>query len=335
MTEKKRGIVLINTGTPDSYHPKDVKRFLKQFLMDPRVISIPKPLRYLLVNGIIAPFRVGRSSKKYKSIWTPQGSPLILYTEALRQNLETALKLPVVIGMRYGTPSMNSAIELLVKAGVEEVIGIPLFPHYAMSSFETAAVHFLRCAKGKVKASVLPPYFGEPAYLEALTQSIRPFYSDEEDKPLLLFSFHGIPMSHVEMYRDNPDKDYLIHCYKTVEGVTKALELKKGEYEIAYQSRLGKGKWLSPHTAQVLAQLPKRGVKNVVVVCPSFITDCLETLEEIVMEGSCLFTAHGGQTFHVAPCLNSRADYLVEILRDKLSSQDAPLLGEKELPFNV
>jgi ferrochelatase len=320
----KRGIVLMNLGSPDSTSVRDVRRYLKEFLMDERVIDVPLLWRTLLVKVMIVPTRAPRSAEAYKSIWWKEGSPLIILTQRLREALQRNFDEPVEVAMRYGNPSPKDAYEKLLKENpdLEEVILFPLYPHYAMSSYETA-VEYMKEVHTKNKyafrLTTFAPYYDDDLYIETLAKSIEPYVEKPFDK--ILFSYHGVPERHI-LKGDITGNHCLkvndccrvpsaahTKCYRhqtmvTTELVTTALKLPKENVEQTFQSRLGRDPWLQPYTAQRLQQLPAEGVKKLLVVCPAFISDCLETLEEIAEEGKEIFLHAGGESFTMIPCLN-------------------------------
>ncbi|MER3463549.1 MAG: ferrochelatase [Chitinophagaceae bacterium] len=320
----KRAIVLMNLGSPNSTEVKDVKKYLDEFLMDERVIDKPWLFRALLVKGIIVPFRAPKSAEAYKSIWTEKGSPLIIISKQLRDALKKEVEEPVAIAMRYGNPSPKSAFdELLGKnPDLEEVIAVPLYPHYAMSSYETAVEYAKeQHQKGgyQFKLTTIKPYYDNEEYLNALCESIKSFLNDDYDQ--ILFSYHGVPERHilkgditgqhclkVPNCCDVPSEAhkycYRHQCWTTTKLVTELLGIPKDKLGFSFQSRLGRDPWLQPYTAVRLAELPKEGVKKILVVCPAFVSDCLETLEEIAEEGKEIFLHNGGERFEMIPCLN-------------------------------
>lgn len=320
----KRAVVLMNLGSPDSTEVKDVKRYLDEFLMDERVIDKPWLLRALLVKGIIVPFRAPKSAEAYKSIWTKEGSPLIVLSKQLQQALDKEVEEPVVIAMRYGNPSPKAAYDDLLARhpDLEEVVLVPLYPHYAMSSYETA-VEYAREQHKKgnysFRLSVVKPYYNNEDYLEALAQSIQPYL--QKDWEHILFSYHGVPERHIRKgdvtgchclkVNDccnvpSPAHQYCYRhqCLVTTQLVTKRLGIPEDKWSMTFQSRLGRDPWLQPYTAQRLEELPKEGIRKLLVVCPAFISDCLETLEEIAEEGKEIFLHAGGESFEMIPCLN-------------------------------
>ena len=320
----KKGIVLVNLGSPDSTSVKDVRRYLNEFLMDERVIDVPYILRTLLVRGIIVPFRAPKSAEAYRSIWWKEGSPLIVLSKQLQAAVQENFTAPVVIAMRYGNPSPKEAYDKLMQEvpGLEEVIMLPLYPHYAMSSYETAVVYMEEIHKKfnyPFRLTTIAPYYNNPDYIEALAESIKPYLQHDCDK--LLFSYHGVPERHI--YKGDITRSHCLKvndccnvsspahekCYRHQTFVTTALTaaalgLSNEKIEQSFQSRLGRDPWLTPYTAKRLEELPKEGVKKLLVACPAFVSDCLETLEEIAEEGKEIFLHAGGESFTMIPCLN-------------------------------
>jgi protoporphyrin/coproporphyrin ferrochelatase len=320
----KRAILLMNLGSPDSTDVKDVKKYLDEFLMDERVIDKPWLFRALLVKGIIVPFRAPKSAEAYRSIWTEKGSPLILISEQLRDALKKEVDEPVTIAMRYGSPSPKAAFDELAQKnpGLEEVILVPMYPHYAMSSYETAVEYAKEHHKQggyRFKLTTIRPYYNNEDYINALCESFQPFLHSDYDQ--ILFSYHGVPERHI--YKGDvtgqhclkvssccdvpsPAHEYCYRhqCWTTTKLVTERLNIPKEKWGFSFQSRLGRDPWLQPYTAVRLEQLPKEGVKKLLVVCPAFVSDCLETLEEIAEEGKEIFLHSGGERFEMIPCLN-------------------------------
>ncbi len=332
-------VLLANLGSPDSTEVKDLQKYLGEFLMDERVIDIPYLLRLLLVKGIIVPFRSPKSAAKYKTVWTENGSPLIHISKQVQNLLYQKIQIPVELCMRYGNPTPEAAFEKLLSDNphLKEVILVPLYPHYAMSSYETAAVQ-VRSIYNKRQYSfslkIVPPFYNHPKYIKALANSIKPYLAKPFDH--LLFSYHGIPERHVR--KTDVTKQHCLAktdccnvtspahqtCYRhqvhTTTKLTAAeLGLSKDKFSTSFQSRLGADAWLKPYSVEQLTQFPKQGIKKLVVVCPAFVSDCLETLEEIQMEGREIFMNNGGEEFTVIPCLNERSDWidtLSELVRE-------------------
>ena len=318
-----KGILLMNLGSPDSTEVKDVQKYLNQFLMDERVIDIPWLFRTLLVKGIIVPFRAPKSAEAYKIIWTKKGSPLVETTRELQKALQKEIEEPVEIAMRYGNPQMEVGFDALLKRNplIEEVIALPLYPHYAMSSYETAVEYAKEIHKKKgykFKLSFVDPFYNDPQYLNALANVMKPFLEEPYDH--MLFSYHGIPQRHIrksditgnhclqsETCCDVASPAHA-HCYRhqvftTTKLITEILNIPKEKFSLSFQSRLGKG-WLTPFTDFRLAELPAEGIKKLLILCPAFVSDCLETLEEIEIRGREIFMNAGGESFKMIPCLN-------------------------------
>lgn len=351
---KKKVVVLMNLGSPNSTSVADVKKYLDEFLMDERVIDKKKWFRWLLVKGIIVPFRSPKSAEAYNKIWTDEGSPLIVYTEKLAQALSNN-QTAVYYMMRYGDPSPKETFKSILAEnnGVDRVLLVPLYPHYAMSSFETAVAYAYQEwneLKTSINLDCLAPYFDHSKYIDALAESIRPFMKHDYDK--ILFSYHGIPKRHI-LKSDITQKHcfkvenccqveseahaycYRHQCYETTRMVVDTLGLQSDKYEQSFQSRLGRDEWLLPYTAKRLEELPSEGVKKLLVVCPAFTSDCLETLEEISMEGREEFLHAGGEKFDQVPCLNLNDQWLQTLsqwIEDYFkSSNSIKLLSNKEI----
>ena len=314
----------MNLGSPDSTDVKDVKRYLMEFLMDGRVIDYPWLFRKLLVGGIIVPSRAKNSAKAYEAVWTKDGSPLIVITRQVQQALQQQLEEPVEIAMRYGNPDPETAFRNLMKKepSLEEVVAIPMYPHYAMSSYETA-VESVKAIHKKVKypfnLTFIKPYYNDADYIHALADNIKSYLTQDYDH--LLFSFHGIPQRHItkgdvtgthclkvdnccEVASPAHAQCYRHQCLKTMRLVAEELNIPKEKYSFSFQSRLGREEWLKPYTDFRLKEMPAEGVKKLLIVCPAFVSDCLETLEEIAVEGKHTFLEAGGETFSMIPCLN-------------------------------
>lgn len=320
----KKAVVLMNLGSPDSTAVSDVKQYLNEFLMDERVIDKPWLLRTLLVKGIIVPFRAPNSAKAYKSIWTEKGSPLIVISKDQERALKKELDEPVVIAMRYGNPSPQKAYDDLVKKNpdLEEVVVVPMYPHYAMSSYETAVEYAKeQHKKGNYpfKLTFIKPFYDNAEYIEALCESIQPYLEADYDQ--ILFSYHGIPERHI--LKCDPTKQHCLktkdccdvpspshaycyrhQCWTTTNLIADRLNIPKEKRGFSFQSRLGRDPWLQPYTAVRLGELPNEGIKKLLVVCPAFVADCLETLEEMGEEGKEIFLHAGGERFDLIPCLN-------------------------------
>ena len=314
----------MNLGSPDSTSVKDVRKYLNEFLMDGRVIDIPYLARLLLVRGIIVPFRAPKSAEAYKTIWTDKGSPLVDLTRQLQEALQQQVTEPVEIAMRYGNPDPQSAFDKLLKRepGLEEIVAVPLYPHYAMSSFETAVEQVKDIYKKNnfpFKLTFVDPYYNDTAYIDALAENMRPYLQGEYDH--ILFSYHGVPGRHIRKSDvtgchclktadccnvPSPAHAfcYRHQCFTTTKLVTAKLGIPENKFSISFQSRLGKG-WLEPFTDIRLEQMPGEGIKKLLILCPAFVSDCLETLEEIAERGKETFIHAGGETYTMIPCLNT------------------------------
>lgn len=318
----KQAVLLVNLGSPDSPSVPHVRKYLREFLMDGRVLDAPYPIRFGIVYFAILPNRPKQSAHAYQSIWTPEGSPLIVTSKNVRRKLQERLSIPVELAMRYQNPSIENAINELSYQEVDEVLLIPLFPQYAMSSFETAVVRVQEVAARlapQMKIKVAPPYYKDADYISALVASAEEFLQNDFDH--LLFSFHGIPERHLrksdptgchclkvpnccEVESPAHATCYRAQCFQTMRAFVAKTNLPEKKYSVAFQSRLGRDPWLTPYTDREIERLAKSGVKKLLVICPAFISDCLETIEEIGMRGRKTFLAAGGTDLKLIPCLN-------------------------------
>ena len=328
----KKGILLVNLGSPDSPEPKDVKRYLGEFLMDERVIDVALWVRTLIVKGIILNTRPKASAKAYKKIWWKEGSPLIVLSESLKSKVADKIDFPVALAMRYGSMTIEEGIEELVAKGVEHVFMIPLYPQYAMATTETILVlaEEIRALKyPDIKLESLSAFYNQSIYIDALSESISNSLVGKNYEHLL-FSYHGVPERHIrksDVTKSHCKIDgsccvtaskahqfcYRHQCLEVTRLVGEKLGLKPGTYSSSFQSRLGFDPWLQPYTDRTIERLGKEGVKNMAIVTPAFVSDCLETLEEIAMEGEEIFHEVGGDNFTTIPCLNSN-DKWVDVL---------------------
>ena len=321
----RQGILLCNLGTPDAPRPAELRRYLKEFLSDPRVVEIPRLLWWMILNLIILRIRPRRSAKLYQSVWTEAGSPLMLYSQgqvkAVKERLaEKYGDIPVVLGMRYGNPSMASAIKELTDQNVRDIIVLPLYPQYAGattgSTFDAVAKTFTQL-RWVPELQFINGYHKSEGYLEAICSSIRRHIEQHGQPDRLVFSYHGTP----ERYLKNGDP-YHCFCHQTTRLVREKMGLDETQVMTTFQSRFGREPWLQPYTDKTLEQLPEDGIKHVAVICPGFSSDCLETIEEINMEGRESFIESGGEQFHYIPCLNdepAHIDALVSILEKRLA----------------
>jgi len=316
-----KAVLLVNLGSPDSTSVRDVRRYLDEFLMDGRVIDSPWLVRRLVV-GLILISRPKESEHAYEKIWTMEGSPLVVTSKRVQAELQKRFLIPIELAMRYQNPSIESAVQKLAAQKIDELFLIPLFPHYAMSSYESAVERVKEVSAKlapQMKITVQPPYFDSPDYISALVASAKDYLDSGYDH--LLFSFHGIPERHLR--KSDPTRChclakenccevpspahatcYRAQCFKTVAAFVKLARIPKEKYSVSFQSRLGKDPWLKPYTDFELVEFPKRGVKKLLVICPAFVSDCLETIEEINMRGRETFLQAGGKEFAQIPCLN-------------------------------
>lgn len=333
---KHTALLLINLGSPDSTHQEDIRKYLTEFLMDKNVIDFPYILRSFLVKQIIVPKRTSRSSEAYKKIWQQGGSPLIIYSNQLREKVQNLASFPVALAMRYGEPAISDGFQqlLTIDPRLEEVVVLPLYPHYTMSSFGTA-VDEVKIVYNKghypFKIKFLNPFYNNEDYQSALADSIRPYLKEDYDK--ILFSYHGVPERHLRKDAsflrkgssdfEIPLKSYQEQTLEATELTAGFLNIPKNKYETSFQSRLSAaGKdWVKPYTAHRISELPSEGVKKLLVVCPGFINDCLETLEEIGMEGKEEFLKSGGEKYTIIPCLNDQDQFAELIVNWVLDSQ--------------
>lgn len=323
----KKGILLVNLGSPDSPNPKDVKTYLGEFLMDERVIDVPLWARNLLVKGIILNTRPKASAKAYKKIWWEEGSPLIVLSERLQRKIQKQVEMPVALAMRYGSMTIKKGLQELVDKDVEEVLLFPLYPQFAMATTETITVLTEELRQQffpNLKIESVPAFYNKPDYIEVLSNSIKK-HLEGKNYEHVLFSYHGVPERHIRKsdvtnsHCKPSDKVdcvccktpstahqfcYKHQCKEVTRLVAEKLQFKEGSYSTSFQSRLGFDPWLQPYTDRTIERLGKQGIKNMAIVTPAFVSDCLETLEEIAMEGEEIFHEMGGKDFTTVPCLN-------------------------------
>jgi protoporphyrin/coproporphyrin ferrochelatase len=324
----KKGVLLVNLGSPDSPEPKAVKKYLGEFLMDERVIDVPLWARTLLVKGIILNTRPKASAEAYKKIWWKEGSPLIVISERLQEKIQKRVNIPVALAMRYGSMTIKNGLQELVDKGVNEVLLFPLYPQFAMATTETILVKTEEIRKlnfPNLKIESIPAFYNKSDYIEVLSNSIQDSLKDT-DYEHLLFSYHGVPERHIKKgditkSHCKIDKSccetaskahefcYRHQCYEVTRLVTEKLQLKYGTYSTSFQSRLGFDTWLQPYTDLTIERLGKQGIKKLAIVTPAFVSDCLETLEEIAMEGKEIFKELGGQELTTIACLNDNNDW--------------------------
>ncbi|MHB1174016.1 MAG: ferrochelatase [Sulfuriferula sp.] len=327
----KTGILLINLGTPDAPTKQALRPYLKEFLSDPRVVEIPRAIWWLILNGVILNTRPKKSAHKYASIWTSEGSPLRFHTEKqaklLKGWLGERIKSPFVVdyAMRYGNPSVASAMTRLSEQGCDRILALPMYPQYAASSTATAldAVYqILETKRNQPALRTLRHYHDDPGYIAALAANVHEYWMRNGRPEMLVMSFHGVPR-----YTLDKGDPYHCECQKTARLLAEALGLSKTQYQLTFQSRFGRAEWIKPYTVATLEALGRARTKRVDVVCPGFVADCLETLEEIAMEGKQTFLAAGGGEFHYIPALNERPEWIAalgELALSNLSGWVAP-----------
>ncbi|MFN3235603.1 MAG: ferrochelatase [Pseudomonadales bacterium] len=321
--QDKIGVLITNLGTPDAPNKSALRRYLKQFLSDPRVVEIPRLVWMLILHGIILNVRPARSAEAYASVWSDEGSPLLVHTknqaEALQKRLAKIDHVVVEMAMRYGQPSIPQALDKLLDGGVRKLLVLPLYPQYSGS---TTASTFDALADDFTKRRWLPElrfvthYHDHPQYIAAVANKIAAHWQEHGRADKLVFSFHGVPKSYLE----NGDP-YHCECHKTARLVAEYLNLSEQEYIVVFQSRFGYAEWLQPYCDETMKTLPTEGVKSVQVVCPGFAADCLETIEEIDVENREYFLAAGGERFEYIPALNSddaHIDMLQQLIEENM-----------------
>jgi len=305
-------VLLTNLGTPDTLELASVKRFLREFLSDPLVVRLPRPLWLPLLHGVILPLRSPKTLQAYSRVWGEDGSPLLAYANRQRAALQAKLleRAHVELAMRYGNPSFTSTLRLLRNAGVERLVVLPLYPQYSVTTTATTYKHLLHSLK-QLEYTPAIEFIGyypdHPAYIEALAESVREHW--QQGQHHLLMSFHGLPQANVE--RGDP---YQKQCESSAALLAAKLGLNESAWSIGYQSRFGRQAWIQPYTSDVLKDLVARGIKAVDVICPGFSADCLETLDEIRVEYRHEFLQLGGEAFDYIPALNDRAAH-IEMMR--------------------
>jgi ferrochelatase len=323
-TAAKTAILLVNLGSPDAPTPAAVRRYLAEFLWDPRVVELPRLPWWLILHGIILNTRPAQSAAKYAQVWTAEGSPLKVHTEKQAKLLrgllgQRGISKDVVIdwAMRYGQPALDDVLDRLAAQGCRRILVVPMYPQFAHSTTSSVLDAIGKWqqqqpARQTVELRTLDSFASDPGYIAALANTVRKHWQTQnralaEDR-LLLMSFHGIPKRSVE--RGDP---YQRECETTARQLAAALNLKEGQWLHTYQSRFGRAEWLQPYTQQTLEKLAADGVRCVDVICPGFVADCLETLEEIAIENKTAFLAAGGKAFHYIPCLNENPDWIAAL----------------------
>ncbi len=310
MSHQTTGVILTNLGTPNAPTTKAVRSYLAEFLMDRRVVELPRPLWFCILYGIILPFRSRQSAKLYQSIWQDNGSPLLVTLQQQARALQEALQennIFITYGMRYGQPSIATALKQCKAKQCAKIIILPLYPQYSAattaSTFDAISKE-LRNWREIPEIHFINQYFSEPGYIKAIANSITSHWQQAGHSDKLIFSYHGLPKQFIE--KGDP---YYSHCQQTTALVAKELNLKSNDYVMTFQSRLGKAAWLEPYTDVALQQLGQQH-KSVAVICPGFSADCLETLEEINIRNREFFLDAGGKDFHYIPCLNASSEHI-------------------------
>lgn len=313
-----KGVLLINIGTPDSPESKDVAVYLREFLMDEEILPIPYFFRWILVHLGIVWRRASVSARKYQTIWLRQGSPLMVHSVAAKKNLQALLGsgYQVEIGMRYGNPSIEKALTSFASQGITDVYVLPLYPQYCRATTESSfkkvdemiAKHNLSLRAHKWQA-----FWGEHSFIAAVADEAKKSLQGKKVDHYLM-TYHGLPES--QNSKMDPMDSYKQRCHDTSKLIADALGLAKDQWSVSFQSRVGVETWIKPYTDEELKALPSRGVEKLAVLCPSFVADCLETLEEIGIEGRETFLHAGGEEFHLVPCVNGRADYLAHLVQE-------------------
>lgn len=326
------GVLLVNLGTPDAPTAPALRRYLAEFLWDPRVVEIPRAIWWFILNLIILPLRPRASAAKYASIWSPEGSPLRVHTERMVELLKGRLRARygdnVVIdyAMRYGKPTVADAIAALRVLHCDRLLVVPMYPQFAGSTTASvfdAVADALKARRVVPELRMVRNFHDRPDYIDALAASIREYWAEHGEPDKLVMSFHGVPRRSLDL-----GDMYHCECHKTGRLLAQRLGLEPGRWKVCFQSRFGKAEWLKPYTAPSLVEMAEAGVGRVDVVCPGFVADCLETLEEIAMEAREEFLEHGGREYHYIPCLNDRSDW-VDALDRMIGEQTADWLGHQ------
>ena len=341
-----KGVLMVNLGSPDSTNNEDVRDYLDEFLMDERVIDLPKWFRTFLVKGIILKTRPKKSAEAYRKIWWDEGSPLIVLSKKLQEKVQNKVSVPVQLAMRYGNPSIKTGMENLKQHGVTDVLIIPLYPQFAMATTETILVLAEKLQKEyfqEIQLTSLPSFYNHPDYIRILGNSIQEKLQGTNWEHLL-FSYHGVPERHIRKsdvtkshckmdgkccFEESPAHQYCYRhqCEMTSIKVAEYLELKEGSYSTSFQSRVSiLGSWLKPYTDKTVEKFAKKGIKELAIATPAFVSDCLETLEEIGMEAAEDFEENGGKHLHVIPCINDRDEWVRVLSRwvDEWAFKESP-----------
>lgn len=324
----KQAVFLLNLGSPDSTSVADVRRYLREFLWDERVLDNPAWARWLILNLFILPRRPKSSAEAYRRVWTEEGAPLVVTSRRQQDLLREALGIPVYLAMRYGNPSIPDEVARIVRDGVEQLYLAPLYPHYAMSSYETVLVRVreeLARQAPAIDTKLLQPFYNDPEYIDALVVRAKPYLEEGFDR--ILFSFHGVPERHLR--KGDPSHAHCLaqpdccrschpahatcyrhQCFATVRHFLAATGIPEEKHAVSFQSRLGRDPWLQPYTDETLQTMARDGIRKVLVMTPAFVTDCLETLDEIATEGAHEFKEAGGESLTLIPCLNEHPAFI-------------------------
>jgi len=330
------GVLIANLGTPDAPDRKSVRRYLKQFLSDPRVVEFPRPLWWLILNGLILNIRPSRSAGAYRKVWTESGSPLmdisVKQVAGIRSILREGFgdRVQVEVGMRYGNPSIASALAKLSTSAIRELVVLPLYPQYSGSTvgsvFDEMADR-LKQWRWVPGIRFINAYHDHPGYIEALANSVLRFWREQKRADHLVMSFHGVP----KQYLLNGDP-YYCQCHKTARLLARQLALSDAQWSLVFQSRMGRQEWLQPYCDEELKKFPARNIRDIEIICPGFSADCLETLEEINMQYRRLFLESGGQRFNYIPCLNDgreHLEFLAGLIQEQVHSRDDDVAMEE------
>lgn len=311
------GVLLVNLGSPDAPTTAAVRRYLAEFLWDPRVVEIPRPLWWLILHGVVLRTRPGKSAHAYQRVWTDDGSPLLVISRAQARAIQVMLtarygeRVKVALAMRYGNPSIQAGLAELRAAQARRIVVLPLYPQYSAATTGTvfdAVTGELETWRWVPELRFITHYYDDEAYIAALTNSIREHWALRGQAERLLMSFHGMPKRTLQL-----GDPYFCHCQKTARLVAERLELSPERWQLTFQSRFGRAEWLQPYTDKTLREWAKTGIKHVDVICPGFAADCLETLEEIAMQNKETFLAEGGTRLHYIPALNDRPDHMAAL----------------------
>lgn len=315
----KTGVLLVNLGSPASPKTGDVRRFLREFLGDPRVVNLPRPLWWLILNLFVLPFRPRKSAHAYQSIWTEHGSPLIVFSQQLTEKLKArhgGPSLTIDCAMRYGKPALRDKLRDLKKQGVDEIVILPLYPQYSSTTtasiFDIVADEFVdwRHMPG---LRFISDFHQHPAYIAAVAASVQQHWQQNGQAQLLVMSFHGLPAKLTEW-----GDPYYYQCQTSARLIAEQLGLAETQWKLVFQSRFGRAEWLKPYCVEVLEELPKQGIRQIDMICPGFSVDCLETLEEIAIANRELFLEAGGESYRYIPCLNdsdAHVELMLELIR--------------------